>query len=315
MATSSTLPTQLAVRKRTRSGIYLYGLSPSLDSLVREVAGLVGVSTDSLSKDQDVPAAAGLIITEPALVAKCQSGAPIVSVALAPESAEIELPRQASQLAQIFHASGGQLSHSTARPTTIIAGWQGGVGTSTVARKLARLSGALLLDASGNPPDEEVTDRDLHWGKIDPEDPPLSGQLVRPASRTGRERSVRSRLPESVTIGDPRVTAVLMAANSGVVVDAGTWKSPIEQVLFAAVSAGRQARFVLVGGGAPHDCSRLVNVLSASAPLWRPQLLLSAGRPSEQLRLIAEHWMIPLRRLPGSPGGRRWERLWDALWG
>ncbi len=294
-------------------GVYAVGMTDSLLQSVGEIAHLVGVEVRIC--DRDVPGDATLVLAQPETARKLQSEAPTITVSESSAHADLRLPSQAPELAQVLLSGGMKVSDQTRLRTVFVSGWQGGAGTSVVAAGLADASGALLLDASGNPPYQEVGDSDLHWGRVDPHDPPLLGDLFGTATRGSRRIGVLSKLPDSVMVEDPRVLNLLGAVQAQTVVDAGVWRPALEGVMLGAAAGGRPVRLVLVGRASTSDCLRLVNVLTAGVGLWQPGILICANKPGEQLRLISDYWDIPLMRKPRKRKSKKvWRQTWEKLW-
>ena len=297
--------------------VYAANMTTSLERAVGEIAQLVGVEVSSCG--QHVPPDAALVLAEPGPAEGLRLGlegkVPLVTVSDTSAEADLHLPAQAPELAQILLAGTTAVIDRDRLRTVFVAGWQGGAGTSSIASGLAGGCGALLLDASGNPPYQEVTDRALHWGRIDPHDPPVRGDLFATATRGARKQGVLSKLPDVAMVEDPRVRNLLGVIEGEAVVDAGVWRPELEKVMLHVAAGGRPVRLVLIGRTDPNDCLRLVNILTVASALWLPTWLMSAGKPGEQMALIGEHWRIPLVRRPRARGNAKvWRRMWEELW-
>ncbi|MFT0761890.1 hypothetical protein VRY54_02355 [Actinomyces sp. F1_1611] len=292
--------------------VTLLGAGDELAQLVAEVAQLARVRVVRASAVR----ASAVTGPDPGLVLVASGAKPAagrwVRVGLPGEDTDLQLPRDGPQLARLLAGEAAGRVRTACR-TLVVAGWQGGVGVSTAARNLAELGEALLLDASGQPPSEQVRPGDWHWGLVDPDDPPLVGSLDGLSGRIASRRGVQSLPDDPVTVGDPRVAALLGICRTDAVVDAGRWTPALARFLLQSTALNRRTRLILLGRGGEQDSLRLVNLLAASPAPWLPSGLLCRGRVSEELLLVAQRWSVPVQRL-FPPHSRRGQRQLRRIW-
>lgn len=307
--------------------------------MVLEIAQLVGTEIEVVQPSEQsaeaprIPADTALVLVaaeehfEDAWV-----DCPVVTVGHWGKAADIRLPEQANLLVQVFaelslqagreDAEIASLLHpvmktSRQRKTLFVAGWQGGIGSSTAATELARVGGAILLDASNHPPAGVPAEDELHWGLIDPADPPLPADLLRGLTRVAGVRRLGGGPGEGVEVSDARVLTAINAAPMTTVVDAGVWQPKVESVLVALLARGFQTSLVMVGADTRDGGLRLAGILSAASGVGIPQLVLARGKDTRVLASVADHWKVDFCQFPtGRPArqGRGWSLLWEQIW-
>lgn len=316
--------------------VVFYGPPSPLAAAVLEIAALADVDVTPV----DVAEAAGgeaeppNIPTGTALVLVAAGAqfhpewadCPRVSVGEGESDAEIRLPHQAHHLVQVLTdpllrsgTTGASPAAATgrhgARPGRVViaAGAHGGAGATTAAQQLARAGRAIAVDASNHPPAGRRSDDELHWGLIDPGDPPLPADLLRGLKKNGGLRHLRTDVGDAVCLADPRLEVVLSVSPTTMVVDAGVWQPYVEKLAVGLLGRGLDPRLVLVSTDGPSHGLRVAGILGASSGVCFPELVLVAGRETGELRAVCAQWKVTLRRLPAGRQ-RRKDRSWEALW-
>lgn len=302
--------------------VALLGSPSALAVMVLEVAALVGAQVDCCDDVSELSPETTLVIALPDVHPPQEPrSSPWVRVGGAGDSVaatDILLPGQANVLAALLADPLAHVDHlPTGNPRgqrcLMVTGVKGGVGTSTAASRLARVAGALLLDASGHPPALMRTDvrpDALHWGLIDPADPPLPTDLLRHLPHIDGVRQLRALPGDALGVSDPRVTSVVARSPCPVVIDAGVWNRSLERVS-AEIAGKSPIRSILISGGDEEGALRLAGVLAASG-IGTPQLILGADKSLEACRQVAEHFDVPVATLPRNE--RQWRAVWQSMW-
>lgn len=133
----------------------------------------------------------------------------------------------------------------SSRPGMVVgvAGWQGGVGTTTFVRALARRVGAVVVDATGvgpgvvAPGEEDIPG--VRWADLRDTEPGLHPDLVLRLPVIGTGPALVADHRGGATPGDPRLPAVLrhLSSRGDVVVDLGRWDARVAQLSGAPVAA------------------------------------------------------------------------------
>lgn|GEM_PF-6423390 len=142
---------------------------------------------------------------------------------------ELELPKDATLLAQVMIEAAKEKGEKTRQLAIVVAGFHGGAGTTRCAENLGRIGQVPVFDASGHPHGRSRTP--LTWNDVDPNDPPTLGQY-RPG---GGEPVISSARGRPVGVDDPRVRAVVARSRGTVVIDAGTWMQAINELPNATI--------------------------------------------------------------------------------
>lgn len=275
---------------------------PALTTQVQEIAQIVAVPLE-VSRG-DVPGHGHLLIVTGEAPPGPAATLPQVSVG---RDGDLDLPRDAELLAQLLRQattlprpSGSQLT-----PLVVVAGWHGGAGTSTVAHQLARVGGALLLDASGAqyPLNSNPT---LDWSSVAADDPPGATELRAGLPRYLGVRTLRSAGVDAPRPGDARVGAVVKNCQVTQVVDAGIWSEGCMELRKLLQGQGRLITMVLVGHD-PTKSERLEAIIQHHDSTI--DFILTRGRPPLEVSLLGEQKGIPSLIIPR----RKWSSLWRRL--
>ncbi len=207
-----------------------------------------------------------------------------------------------------------------ARPLVLaVAGWEGGVGATTLARGLAGAGRSVLVDASGSGAGvlglEETRDEGIHWADLDPEETRFGVDLMEALPRVGGIPVLAADGRGGVSGSDPRLTRVLrgIAGSTDIVVDLGRW----DDRAVTALVGGMIDAVCLVGRG-NRDSAVALSASIAMCPPTRPVVVAHTGasHPLLGLALDAVGQDVPVwrfRRRHHGPRPRETRRLWDLV--
>ncbi|MGO3795847.1 MAG: hypothetical protein ACTJGR_01835 [Pauljensenia sp.] len=183
-----------------------------------------------------------------------------------------------------------------------VAGWQGGVGTSTLVRALALHAGAVAVDATGAgpglvPPGEERTPG-VRWADLRVSEPSLPPDLVARLPVIGGRPALVADRRGGATPSDPRLAPVLrhLSHACDVVVDLGRWDGRGAALTGLSPSGGAPAVpggvdvVCLVGGGDDESVVRLAGALGVWPPLCPLVVAHTRRAPSPLLGRAAGEW-------------------------
>lgn len=176
-----------------------------------------------------------------------------------------------------------------------VAGWQGGAGTTTLVRALARHTGAVAVDATGAGPGlvgpgEERTPG-VRWADLRVSEPSQHPDLVARLPLIGGGPALVADERGGATPADPRLAPVLhhLSHARDVVVDLGRWDGWGAALTgLAASGGGRAVRGVvdvvcLVGGGDDESAVRLAGAVGVWPPLCPLVVVHTRRSPSSLL--------------------------------
>lgn len=163
-----------------------------------------------------------------------------------------------------------------------VAGWQGGVGTTSLVRALATQVGTVTVDATGagpglvQPGEEHL--RGVHWADLRATEPGLHPDLVDTLPVIGAGPALVADHRGGATPSDPRLPGVLrhFAHTRDVVVDLGRWEAR------TALLGGVVDVMCLVGRGDDDSVAHLAGALGVWPPRC-PVVVVHTRRPPSPL--------------------------------
>lgn len=222
---------------------------------------------------------------------------------------QFRLPEDEDLLRAILREHAGQPREETeatalssthpSRPCICVAGWNGGVGTSSIAHQLAHERGLVLIDASGHAPAPSCADlpenRGVRWADLAYGEVAYSPELARTLPIVQGVSVLAGDGLGVATPLDSRLGAVISSLNEaghGCVVDCGRW----EERSAACVGAHASA-LVLIGRADRQGATQC----ACSLTLWPlqsclPCVLLTTTGNSGNIRALTNAPVLTLKR-------------------
>jgi len=216
----------------------------------------------------------------------------------------------------------------SARPLVVgVAGWQGGVGTTTLAVLLAQRARGCLVDVAGAGPGVWGTRAEpspgVKWADLRAEEASYGARLADQLPRVGAARTLGADARGGACADDPRVGPVLasLRAAGDVVVDLGRWD---DRARVACAPSGPVDAVCLVGSGDPDSAIRLAASVGVHPPALPVVVVHATRRPSAVLERVARDAglvgagtavsLCPApRALRGRVDTRGADRVWDRV--
>ena len=338
-------PERPPARSGSQSGLHVHPLS------ARGRVGLEGVDDQVRRRARHLAELVGLGVVDGTLIGGDQGevvwdGPPVGLVLTGrpgPLSAQVpvvcigaqgtfRLPGDEDLIASLLASVAGPNSPTDppTYPIVAVAGWEGGVGATTLAVALSRHIGACLVDACGGGVGVRrilpFHDEGITWADVDPREHSFPTSIIDHLPVCGGIRVLGADPRGGATSDDPRLGGVVAAlsASTPVVVDAGRWDDRARAATRGQGTYGVPVvgALCLVGRGDEESALSLAGALGAWEPgvahvlahqLPASALLGSAGwiRGADEVEIRAPMWRF--RQSRRGRGVRNLGQLWDLV--